>query len=834
MASATSPFADPERDNTLPAVPSSLLITQASGTMDPQPITRRQPSSNQSAENPFADPSRELKSNFASSVTSFPSDSRSATRGNHSQNRTATRDFTSAMTGDPLTRDTKPSSSKSTASTAPSSSRTGTSTLICSIHDGVTSAANNRNPFADPRAQPRNQDRGHVGTGTGPATPFPRSIGTPLCSHYTTPTGRAQYMGSVPSGSSSIGPAPPPKSPLRKLGPLGANRWTSISAFTDRISSTLHPQGNDSVNSFAKQAVALDSAHHQDILLAVERAKASGSHPNLKDPQLRPSPSAIRLAAELIRARDAKNVYHSHVVLTSMPFWVGVIWAQCGLVSTTAAVAVVLEDRQNGTKANIGNSKIFWLTLSTVALVLGCGITSFIWIRKKGAGFCGSDQSILNRLGCDEVGLLNRAVGDLEMGRIEAFGEEEERESAPSRQESFRRRQRGPVPSTESLRPIRTTDPEWQAMYPCPKELKKVVSWETIGDTPVRRGAHGLHKDSNLTRSYNEQRSKPPPQKNQPKLKNQQLSSSSCRQKREKQHFNEQSRYYMDQRAAASGGQIIFEKQGKQTLTRSDISWPLRSSPNAQPYVNIHPEYPSFQTSVPASYQGLPQQYSTNPYPSNLGMLKPSADPFPNLSALKTEPNNHARAGTESRVEVLSPLSSLKQILHDASQSSLPPHHHPEYIHGHRVASEERVRSLRQSLDQSHGRGQSAGRDLARVQSTTLSAATERLREYVAEVKGESEEDGRVGRPRSRSVRVVLEKSPIKYAAEEKEAEAYNRKTGVALTKGRSHSQVKEQPRCRSLGEVVREKMAQLKEAGVESEPKPAVPPRSPLRDRET
>ena len=73
---------------------------------------------------------------------------------------------------------------------------------------------------------------------------------------------------------------------------------------------------------------------------------------------------------------------------------------------------------------------------------------------------------------------------------------------------------------------------------------------------------------------------------------------------------------------------------------------------------------------------------------------------------------------------------------------------------------EERVCSLRQSLDQPYSRGHSATPYLARILSGTPSAATERLREYVAEIEDDSEEEERVG---GRNVLRELEPRKISY-----------------------------------------------------------------------
>jgi len=344
----------------------------------------------------------------------------------------------------------------------------------------------------------------------------------------------------------------------------------------------------------------------------------------------------------------------------------------------------------------------------------------------------------------------------------------------------LRQRPRGPIPSPDSFRSVRTGDPRWQPMYSQPQQIKKTVSWETIGDTPVRRGAYGLHKHSNLARDYNEQRSNATLRMTQPKQKNHQLASSSRQPSAHEQHFNDQNRRYKGQTPPVSRGQAGFENQA---LTRSDISWPLRSLPDARPFVNIHPEYPSYQDHSSTSHQGLQQQYPTKPSRNHCVASSSSTRPSANSNTINTEPHKHLRIGTESRVEVVSPLSSLAQIAHKVSQSSSPPQNHSEYIHNHRVASEGRIRTLRHSLDQCHNTGRSVTRDLSRIQSSTPSAATDRLRTYVAETGDESEEEERVGRPRSRSVRVVLESgSDLDVSVEEKGVEAHHQDIAEVLT----------------------------------------------------
>ena len=827
MASMNSPFVDPEVDKTLPPLPATLSRRQESRIMSSQPVTSYQPSNNLRVQNPFADPLVEDKSKSASPATSSVPDSSSPGAGSGTQGtiphaRVAARDLTSEMASDSLPVDLKPSSAMSTASSAPFSSRTGITTLISSTHGGAISSIADRNAFAETRAPARVQDRGQAGNGTGPSTPLPKSIYTPIYNHYTLPVVLSDRPGLTPSLDSSIAPTPPPKSPLGRLGPLGSNRWNSVTAISDRISLKLHLQSSDPINSLAaRQAVALESAQRQYALLAIERARASTSQTNVNEPHLHPSLSVTRLAADLVRAYDEKNRYRSYIaVLTCSPFWIGVVWFHCGLLSTVASVSVLITEKQHGSEIKMGKGEVFWLIASLAVMVVGGFVVVSLWLKKRRVGFIGGAQSILRRLGCDEVGLLDRAVvRDVEMGRMEADadadGKGEHIGSAPSPDQSLRQRPRGPIPSPDSFRSVRTGDPRWQPMYSQPQQIKKTVSWETIGDTPVRRGAYGLHKHSNLARDYNEQRSNATLRMTQPKQKNHQLASSSRQPSAHEQHFNDQNRRYKGQTPPVSRGQAGFENQA---LTRSDISWPLRSLPDARPFVNIHPEYPSYQDHSSTSHQGLQQQYPTKPSRNHCVASSSSTRPSANSNTINTEPHKHLRIGTESRVEVVSPLSSLAQIAHKVSQSSSPPQNHSEYIHNHRVASEGRIRTLRHSLDQCHNTGRSVTRDLSRIQSSTPSAATDRLRTYVAETGDESEEEERVGRPRSRSVRVVLESgSDLDVSVEEKGVEAHHQDIAEVLTNGKRRVKVKEQARGRSLGEVVREKMAKLKEAGMES-----------------
>lgn len=70
-------------------------------------------------------------------------------------------------------------------------------------------------------------------------------------------------------------------------------------------------------------------------------------------------------------------------------------------------------------------------------------------------------------------------------------------------------------------------------------------------------------------------------------------------------------------------------------------------------------------------------------------------------------------------------------------------------------------------------------------------------------------EDERVGRRRSRSVDVML--------AEGSGSKSHSQKAREVLANVKGHFSGRDHHRGRSLGSVVREKMAKLKEAGVES-----------------
>ncbi|KAG4440906.1 hypothetical protein IFR05_003596 [Cadophora sp. M221] len=791
MAS-TNPLSltDAEPDATIAP---SLSGTPADQTME---FISSHQSSPKAAENPFADPPEEeaVSSNNSRSPnttqtplpsTSHPKNAAAIPRANHTVNGTDVRDFSAMMNSDSLTADPKPRSSKSTTSTAPSSYGTGT-TLVSSIQGGAMTA--NANPFADP-APARDQIPTGTGTGNGngigPSTPLSRSKAAPIYNH-TPSLHNTNYLRVTPSPNTSFGrgPTPPPKSPRRALG---SNRWNTVSSIKTHINANLglHPlAGNRSATSLAREALARESARRQDILLEAERAKhvsTSSSQPNLQEPHLRPSPSALRVAAELIRARDANVSYGAQAVLTSPAFWVAILGVEVGLVSTSAAIAVIIEADQQGDKAYVGAGRVFWLVISIVVFALSGGAVWGIWLR-KGRG--GGEEGVLRRLGCDEVGLLDRAaVRDVEMGRMDADADARgERGSATSARQNLRqRRERGNIPTAGSLTSVRTRDPEWQVLYATPKELRQMVSSDTLGDTPVRRGAFGLHQSSNRARRYEEQRANPP---------------------------------------------RMLPSSNAGNLTRSDKSWPLRSSPNAAPFVNIHPEYPSsYQTLSPASVSNTPLRN----YPSANNTSNKNSSP---LTISEFAPTTQGlgpdgRTRTESRVEILSPLSSLTQSIQSASQSSLPVHHRPHYIHGRRVASEERVRSLRQNLEsRSRGNSTTDSRDLSRVQSTTASLTSEMIREYVAELDSGMEEEERVGRRRSRSVDMdaVLNggfDARDEYPTLEKARRSPHQKARDVLANVKGHLH---HPRGRSLGSVVREKMARLKEAGVEPDPEPTLP----------
>ncbi|KAH7323691.1 hypothetical protein BKA65DRAFT_73073 [Rhexocercosporidium sp. MPI-PUGE-AT-0058] len=846
MASRNPPLSSTELDRTH----APISTTRADDTMESITSPQLSPAG---AENPFTDPQEEAAATPLSgsmspgtshaplTSISYSAESGAALRANNPRNGTPVCDLTDAINSNPLTADPKPSSSKSTRSTATSSYETGT-TLISSTYGGATTRANT-NPFADP---PQAQDQVLSGTqtahdngnGIGLSTLFPRSAGAPIYTHTAIPTlPKTNYLRPTPSPNPSYGqaPTPPPKSPLRALG---SNRWTTVSSIKTHISQNLgfHPlAGNASATSLAREALALESARRQDILLETERARAktrnsSSSQPNLQEPHLRPSPSALRIAAKLIRARDENVSYGAQAVLKAPVFWVAILGVEIGLVSTSAAIAVIIEADQQGDKAYVGAGRVFWLVISIVVFVLSGGAAWAMWLRKERES--GGDEGVLRRLGCDEIGLLDRAVvRDVEMGRSDSDadadadadgrGERGGGSAAKLRamQNLRQRRERGSIPTAGSLTSVRTRDPEWQVLYTTPKELRQMVSSEMLGDTPIRRGAYGLHQASDRTRGYEEQRANPP-------------------------------------RKVASSNKPGFSNPV--SLTRSDKSWPLRSSPNAAPFVNIHPEHPSpYQTSSLASdHAFLQRQYTSNKQNNNNSNPSPLSITHPPLAAAHSQ-IGHPQTHTEPRVEILSPLSSLTQSIQTASRSTLPLHHRPHYIHGHRVASEERVRSLRQSLE-FRSRGNSAtdasSRNLSRVQSNLSSAASDRFQEHIAEFGDGDGDEERVGRRRSRSMDVDVvfgdlslslkddcEDKSENIAFEKASKTSHHQKAKDVLANVKGHFHTREQPRGRSLGDVVREKMARLKEAGVEPDletasPIPTVPyPKqsSPLHERE-
>ncbi|KAL2062934.1 hypothetical protein VTL71DRAFT_6006 [Oculimacula yallundae] len=843
MASTNPQLPDTKPDNPPTPLP-SLSVTQADEIMAP---ATPQPSAEAPA-NPFTDPQEDMSLYSITSALQIPAfpaalqytDIGDALQATDPETGTAVQDFEPTMTGDTLTVGPKSSSSKSTTSTAPSH-RTGT-TLISSTHGHAMTtpkgtATMNKNPFADPIPHVQVQDE------DSPSTPLPRT--TPLHTQNHTPGISPQYLHPHSfSPQSSFAPTPPPKLPFRT-----SNRWTTLSSIGSRIKlppglqSHASASASRSNTSLVREALARDSARRQDLLLASERAKlTSYSQADLQEPHLRPSPSALRVAAELMRARDANVNYGAQAVLKSPGFWVAILGAQAGLISMSAAIAVIIEADRRGETAYVGAGRVFWLVVSVIIFLVSAGVVWGFWLRKSGVtGFRGGEDVMLRGLGRDGNGWFDNPVArDVELGGMPIdTSTAPQRGGMASPRESLRNTPRGDVPSAASLSSIRTRDPEWQAMYATPREIWQQVSQESLGDTPVRSGAYGIHKGSDGKRRYDGQRAHPPRKSS--------ISNPGNLATPDKPWEQE----------------LQPTQKPAPTLTRSDKSWPLRTSPLAAPFVNTEAEHSPYQSPSPASEHGLLQDQTplctqlspNNPY--NTPSPFSTSDPIPIPIPTNTDDNHH-HTRAESRVEVLSPLSSLTQSVHSASQASLPHHHRPQYIQAHRVASEERVRSLRESLD-SRSRGESFTssstqyRDIERVGSNEplVGARGESLREFLAgsaarHEAGVATKDGaeagvedkkeRVGRRRSRSVNL----DSMEVFPEMGLADGYGGKTHqqrardvLAGVKGRLH-QRQSQPRGRSLGSVVREKMAKLKEAGVDqdSEPTPPMPQMpSPVRN---
>ncbi|CZT07926.1 uncharacterized protein RAG0_13199 [Rhynchosporium agropyri] len=826
MASTDHPLPDSKRVRPSTPIP-FLAIKEGNETM--APITPHQPASDAPA-NPFVDSPDEaslysITSALAATANLHSLQARSTATGdalqsNSPENGTAPQDFVPTMTSDFLTTGLKSSSSKSTRSTVPPSYRTSTS-LVSSADGHAMKMPNaianiNANPFADPVPRVQIQDE------HGPSTPLPHS--TPSYNqNHTAGVG----IQPISSPYRSFAPTPPPKSPSHAPG---SNRWTSISSVTNRIHLGVNSSANRSNNSLAREALARDSAIRQDMLLANERAKSL--QPSLQDPHLRPSPSAIRVAAELIRAREANVAFGAHDVVKSPLFWIAVLGVQVGLVSTSAAIAVIIETDRRGERAYVGTGRAFWLVISLLVFSVSVVAVWTIWLRRSGA----EEEGMLRRLGCDEVGLLDRAVArDMEMGRMDVAAGEGG--SISSLRESLRSRPRAGMPSAESLATVRTRDPEWQAMYATPQEIWQEESRKNLGDTPVRRGAFGMHKGGDQPCGLEEQQVL--------HLGQPVTTPTSAPLSRSDKTWEQRSN--PSQKRASSAHPT--------GLTRSDKSWPLRSSPNAGPFADVPLEHLSpCQSPSPASDYEVPQHQTPPRNQLTLDTTDHSTTaPITIPTPTNTDTNTHARSHADTLVEILSPLSSLSKSVHDASESSIPPHHRPQFIQAHCVASEERVRSVRERIDSSSRctsftstSTSTQNRDVSLIRTNTPSFAhSDMMHEYVIELEDrgevgvgfgalgetEKEPDKRIGRRRSRSVGLdglLADVTPFPEMglADGIGGKTHQQRARDVLAGVKGHFATREQrgPRGRSLGSVVREKMAKLKEAGVEPDPEPTAP----------
>lgn len=648
MVPAKDPFDDPDQHKRLPSVPPSLSVTLPSptkGEADLPLAERPSPPFMESADSPRPSTCEEdvvprhMPHPRASQMRPGAEVAADG-RGGVQAGGIAVRDFgPNGVTADQH-EGKEARSDKSGASTKPSS--LDTSSTFVSSNNGATTTTN---PFATPSPQPARYET--------PQTPMPT---IPRAIHKNSYLSPDVHQGFSPM--SSAAPTPPPKSPFRPAG----RRLTSLSSFTSRLgvrrSSTIA-----SNYTAAREAQAREAARRQDALLEDTRIQYSHSVTNFLDaPRLRPSPSTIRVAAELVRARDNSQAYGAQAVLSSKAFWASLLLLQAGIISGTAAVAVIIAGENAGRKVHMGAGHVFWLVISIVLFVVGGVASWLLYLRKKGLSFAGGAGSIWRRLGGDEVGLLDRAVArDIAMSNMNPNVPDEERggNTAPLPGTGIQTRRPRGIARTPPMNSVVTRDPEWQALYSSPPGLRTMASQSTIreesedGGTPVRRHGFGYLSsgaDSMLGKESDS-------------LKN----------------FN----------------QVSPVKPLKPTpLRRSEPSWPLRSQPqHYQPalFVSVHPER------MLAARQRQPQpQSQSQPQAASQEQQQARTD-----SENNKPPETPVRRGPVLEISNATPGSAhshAHDVSHFADSNSfeidaLPLPCPPQYIGAQRAASSEYSRA---------------------------------------------------------------------------------------------------------------------------------------------
>ncbi|EKD12183.1 uncharacterized protein L3040_003383 [Drepanopeziza brunnea f. sp. 'multigermtubi'] len=439
------------------------------------------------------------------------------------------------------------------------------------------------------------------------------------------------------------------------LRPAAGRRLAWLSSLTSRLAMR-SPSISTSTYALELGMQAREESNRQDDEL-LEQIRIRASTTFQDKPRLRHSPSVIRVATELIQARDNSKPYGSGAVLHSKAFWLVFALLQAGAISGTAVLAVIIVEETARGEADMNTGRVLWVVISVALIVIGGLGTWLIYLHKKGLSVFGGTRNVRD---ADEVALLDMAVGqdiplsdmnqstppDLERGNTR-------RVTVLSGTGRPSLRARG-MARMASMNSVVTADPTWQALYSSPQELRTMVSQETIreepeegDDTPVRRGEPG-----NPGRGAD-------------------VMPGS-----------------MDSDAVEdlySASPVKASKPAAQ-FKRLDSSWPLRSPPPAQPapFVKTHPQrIRDLSTPPKRQIQGETEKESPGT-PSNHRRRRPTLE---------------VGRGSSPCVQGFSPLTDLSYALTSGEIAALPIRHRPQYIQKQRAESEERIRGVRQSLN---------------------------------------------------------------------------------------------------------------------------------------
>lgn len=243
-----------------------------------------------------------------------------------------------------------------------------------------------------------------------------------------------------------------------------------------------------------------EAAKQNEILLNTERANDAIRIHIAAMPTLRPSPIALKVAAQLIRDSPAGRLpVGPQAVLHSKSFWSGLVITQTGLISMTAAITKIVHDGdiyQNGSQA--GTASIFWLTISIVAVLGGMIVGGISFCRKM--GYWINSQRML---GLDEVGLIDRLLR-----RDRTLAREPELGSMPGSVQTLNTNHSTPVSAPTSVvrgglyrsqsqsrfthTTFNTLNTEWAELYMTPEQLRERWSHNNLNSnasTPSKTGA---------------------------------------------------------------------------------------------------------------------------------------------------------------------------------------------------------------------------------------------------------------------------------------------------------------------------------------------------------